>query len=155
MDSLAWGTTVGVLLVALFVVLWPRLRDRGDTPVALEGVLEEGLVAFGEAQVFVEQMTPVALTLVQGLRQKYLNGEMDIEELKPEAMEAMKLLFPDADEALLDKVVEGAVFAAKLAAGMLWHKKAGQVDPILRIDNQGRVGMGNLSGTISAGVQVD
>lgn len=128
MDSINSWLPLGIAAIAVLIALLAYFQKRDpNEPVTLEGVVEDTMEVVSDAMIFAEEMTPVATTIVAGVRQKYLNGDLNFDELKPEAMKAMRLLFPEADEGLLDKAVEAAIFFAKLTAGPLWHKKPAEV----------------------------
>ena len=85
-------------------------------------ILEDGEEFLSAGAEFVQDLSPAAITIVQGLRQRYKNGELELEDLKPLAMQHLRTLFPYVDDDLLGIVVEGAVFGTKLIAKELWYR---------------------------------
>ena len=125
-DLLRWMPSV-IGLVALIIALIVARRQGGD--VHLEGVLddatdylEQGAEVLTEGAEFIQEIAPAAKELVKGARQYYVNGELELDELKPLVMQQMRELFPRASEKRLDMAVEAAVFAAKLVAKEAWKR---------------------------------
>jgi hypothetical protein len=113
-------------LLALVVALVIVASRGGNTPVQLEGVLDmadDGLeYVESEGVEFIHVIIPAAREFVKGARQFYLNGELELDQLKPRVLEQMKALFPHVDEKRLDMAVEAAVFGVKLVAKEAWKR---------------------------------
>lgn len=126
MEGWAVWLPITVAVLALGVAFIAALREHPQEPIDLQGVLdatEAGIdYAATEGEQFIGQIAPAAKEFVRAVRQKYLNGELELDELKPVVMAQLEALFPQVDKERLEMALEGAVFAVKLVAKGLWHK---------------------------------
>lgn len=110
-------------ILAVLIAVFAR-RSQGQTVDLddFDDVFAEGEFVLDNTAVFTEKIVPAAITIVKAMRQFYLNGELELDQLKPKALEHLRTLFPDASEEQLGVAVESAVFGVKMVAGELWRR---------------------------------